>query len=80
MNLIFTLIGMFLIDNYGRRFLMKIGSMGYIFSLSAIAFAFLSEASGMIVVFFVFLFIASHAIGQGAGDRVLLSPFYRHQD
>ena len=75
-NLIFTLIGMFLIDNYGRRFLMKIGSVGYIFSLSAIAFAFLSEASGMIVVFFVFLFIASHAIGQGAVIWVFLAEIF----
>ena len=75
-NLIFTLIGMFLIDNYGRRFLMKIGSVGYIFSLSAIACAFLSEASGMIVVFFVFLFIASHAIGQGAVIWVFLAEIF----
>ena len=75
-NLIFTLIGMFLIDNYGRRFLMKIGSVGYIFSLSAIAFAFLSKASGMIVVFFVFLFIASHAIGQGAVIWVFLAEIF----
>tara|TARA_B100001059_G_scaffold107918_1_gene107574 strand:+ start:38 stop:850 length:813 start_codon:yes stop_codon:yes gene_type:complete len=75
-NLIFTLIGMLLIDNYGRRFLMKIGSVGYIFSLSAIAFAFLSEASGMIVVFFVFLFIASHAIGQGAVIWVFLAEIF----
>jgi MFS family permease len=67
---------MFLIDNYGRRFLMKVGSVGYIFSLSAIAYAFLSKASGMIVVFFVFLFIASHAIGQGAVIWVFLAEIF----
>ena len=32
-NLIFTMFGLRLIDKYGRRYLMKIGSIGYIISL-----------------------------------------------
>ena len=65
-----------LIDNFGRRVLMKIGSLGYIISLSAIASAFYQDASGVIVVFFVFLFIASHAIGQGAVIWVFFAEIF----
>jgi len=75
-NLLFTLLGMMLIDNFGRRVLMKIGSLGYIISLSAIASAFYQDASGVIVVFFVFLFIASHAIGQGAVIWVFFAEIF----
>ncbi len=39
-NLIFTMAGLALIDRYGRRFLMYIGSVGYIVSLGLVAFAF----------------------------------------
>ena len=36
-NLIFTLIGIYLIDRYGRKILMYIGSFGYIISLSLVS-------------------------------------------
>ena len=41
-NLIFTLIGLWLIDKFGRRLLLYIGSLGYIISLGICAVAFLS--------------------------------------
>jgi len=41
-NLIFTFIGLWLIDKFGRRILLYIGSLGYIFSLGICALAFLS--------------------------------------
>jgi SP family arabinose:H+ symporter-like MFS transporter len=41
-NLIFTFIGLWLIDKLGRRTLLYIGSFGYIASLAVCAFAFLS--------------------------------------
>lgn len=40
-NLVFTMLGLLMIDRFGRRFLMYIGSFGYIISLSSIAYAFL---------------------------------------
>ncbi|NIM34703.1 MAG: sugar porter family MFS transporter, partial [Hydrotalea flava] len=64
-NLIFTIIGWSLIDKFGRRTLMFIGSFGYIVSLSLIAIAF-NSANHSMIVYYVFLFIAAHAVGQGA--------------
>ena len=75
-NLIFTMLGLYLIDKAGRRLLMLIGSIGYIVSLSVVAYAFYAGIGGMAVVFFVFLFIASHAIGQGAVIWVFISEVF----
>jgi len=41
-----------------------------------VAWAFATGAGGMIVVFFVFLFIASHAIGQGAVIWVFIAEIF----
>lgn len=75
-NLVFTLVGIFLIDKLGRRQLMYIGSVGYIISLSLVAAAFILEWQGMSVPIFLFLFIASHAVGQGAVIWVFISEVF----
>ncbi|MFV5684024.1 sugar porter family MFS transporter [Flavobacterium sp. GB2R13] len=75
-NLVFTLIGVFLIDRLGRKVLMYIGSVGYIISLSLVAMAFFFHWQGMAVPIFLFLFIASHAIGQGAVIWVFISEIF----
>ncbi len=75
-NLVTTLLGMYLIDRAGRRFLLLIGSVGYIVSLTAVSWAFYSGAGGMLVVFFLFLFIASHAVGQGAVIWVWIAEIF----
>lgn len=76
-NLLFTIVGLMLIDRFGRRFLMYIGSLGYIISLSVISYAFFTETfAGMVVPLLVFLFIASHAIGQGAVIWVFISEIF----
>ena len=41
-NLVTTLLGMYLIDRVGRKSLMLIGSVGYIVSLATVAWAFAS--------------------------------------
>jgi sugar porter (SP) family MFS transporter len=74
-NLVFTITGWYLIDRFGRRTLMFIGSFGYIISLSLIAFSFNATDHSMIV-YYVFLFIASHAVGQGAVIWVFLSELF----
>lgn len=78
-NLIFTLFGVYLIDRLGRKSLMIYGSIGYIISLGVIAWAFMTGAEGMVVVIFVFAFIASHAIGQGAVIWVFISEIFPNQ-
>ncbi|MEC4005101.1 sugar porter family MFS transporter [Flavobacterium sp. SUN052] len=75
-NLLFTIIGISLIDKYGRKTLMYIGSVGYIISLGLVSTAFVLEWKGMFVPLFFFLFIASHAIGQGAVIWVFISEIF----
>ena len=75
-NLIFTLLGVFLIDKLGRKTLMYFGSIGYIISLSLVAMAFFLNWSGMAVPIFLFLFIAAHAVGQGAVIWVFISEIF----
>ena len=75
-NLIFTFIGISLIDKLGRRSLMYYGSFGYIISLSLVACAFFFEWGGLLIPVFLFLFIAAHAIGQGAIIWVYISEIF----
>jgi sugar porter (SP) family MFS transporter len=75
-NLIFTLLGLYLIDRLGRRVLMYIGSVGYIVSLSSVAAAFFLGRTGMAVPVFLFVFIAAHAVGQGAVIWVFISEIF----
>ena len=75
-NLVFTLFGVFLIDVLGRKVLMYIGSIGYIISLGLVSLAFFLKWEGMVVPIFLFMFIASHAIGQGAVIWVFISEIF----
>ncbi len=71
-NLIFTMAALLIIDHFGRRRLMLVGSVGYILSLSATAWAFYTygtdfdRTGSTIVLVSLLVFIASHAFGQGA--------------
>jgi MFS family permease len=79
-NLIFTLIGLSLIDKLGRKTLLFIGSFGYIFSLGALAATFYFQLSaGILVPILVFVFIASHAIGQGTVIWVFISEIFPNE-
>lgn len=75
-NLLFTLLGLYLIDRVGRKKLLFMGSIGYILSLTSIGLAFLNEWEGLVVPAFLFVFIASHAIGQGAVIWVFISEIF----
>ena len=74
-NLIFTFVGLWLIDLLGRRKLLYIGSFGYIFSLGLTTWAFASGNVGMVPLY-IFAFISSHAIGQGAVIWVFISEIF----
>lgn len=75
-NLIFTFVGLYLIDRAGRKKLLIIGSLGYILSLAMVAWSFYSHASPTFLMTFLLLFIASHAIGQGAVIWVFISEIF----
>ena len=75
-NMLFTLLGIYLIDRMGRKQLMYIGSIGYIIALSLVACAFYLNWEGISVAIFLFLFIAAHAIGQGTVIWVFISEIF----
>jgi sugar porter (SP) family MFS transporter len=75
-NLIFTFVGLYLIDKAGRKTLLTIGSLGYIVSLAMVAWSFFSHASPGLLMAFLLLFVASHAVGQGAVIWVFISEIF----
>ncbi len=75
-NLLFTFAGLYLIDRLGRKKLLLIGSIGYILSLAMVALCFAVNASPALLMFFLLLFIASHAVGQGAVIWVFISEIF----
>ena len=79
-NLVFTFVGLWLIDRLGRRTLLYIGSFGYIASLSLVAWGFF-QGHYSIIPACIFAFIAAHAIGQGAVIWVFISEIFpnRHR-
>jgi len=79
-NLVFTFVGLWLIDHLGRRTLLYIGSFGYIASLGLVAWAFFNQHYSIVPVC-IFAFIAAHAIGQGAVIWVFISEIFpnRHR-
>jgi len=79
-NLVFTLVGLALIDRLGRRTLLYIGSVGYIVSLGLTSWAFATDRAA-IVPLCLFAFIAAHAVGQGTVIWVFIAEIFpnRHR-
>ena len=81
-NLIFTMSALLIIDHFGRKKLMLVGSIGYIISLGATAWAFyqngtdFSQTGSLVVLVSLLVFIASHAFGQGAVIWVFISEIF----
>ncbi|MBI1341688.1 MAG: sugar porter family MFS transporter [Terrimonas sp.] len=75
-NLIFTFVGLYLIDRMGRKKLLLVGSIGYIVSLAMVAYAFKADAGPVFLMTFLLMFIASHAVGQGAVIWVLIAEIF----
>ncbi|MCU0367428.1 MAG: sugar porter family MFS transporter [Cyclobacteriaceae bacterium] len=76
MNLIFTFVGLYLIDRTGRKNLLLMGSIGYIISLSMVSYAFYFTSGPVFLMSFLLLFIAAHAMGQGAVIWVFISEIF----
>jgi len=86
-NFIFTLLAINLIDKYGRRTLMLIGSFGLIICLSLVSLAFFSlesgtgslMADGHVIAVLLMLFIAFFAFSQGAVIWVFISEIFPNE-
>ena len=74
-NLVFTFVGLWLIDRAGRKTLLVVGSIGYIVSLGLCCWAFASGTYS-IVPACIFAFIAAHAVGQGAVIWVFIAEIF----
>ena len=75
-NLIFTFVGLYFIDRTGRKNLLIIGSLGYIISLFMVSYAFYFTSSPIFLMSFLLVFIASHAMGQGAVIWVFIAEIF----
>ncbi|HCZ35461.1 MAG TPA: MFS transporter, partial [Cytophagales bacterium] len=60
----------------GRKNLMILGSIGYMISLSMVAYAFYFGSGELFLMTFLLLFIAAHAVGQGAVIWVFISEIF----
>ncbi len=77
-NLIFTMVGITLIDKFGRRTLMFIGSLGLIATLGLVSRAFFVESFGGVPIF-LFVYIAFFALSQGAVIWVFISEIFPNE-
>ena len=81
-NLLFTMLAMTVIDHFGRRKLILIGTVGYLISLGATAWAFytygteFTPTGSLVVLASLLMFIAAHAFGQGAVIWVFISEIF----
>jgi sugar porter (SP) family MFS transporter len=76
-NFVFTLLAMSIIDSFGRKKLMMVGSLGCITTLALVARSFYAEDfSGYAVPVYLFLFIAFFAFSQGAVIWVFISEIF----
>lgn len=76
-NFIFTLLGVNVIDRFGRRTLMLVGSVGLIATLGLVARAFYTEQfGGVLVPVLLFVYIAFFAFSQGAVIWVFISEIF----
>ncbi len=75
MNLIFTILGMLLIDRVGRKSLMYIGSFGLILTLSLVSYSFRVESFAAVPLY-LFGYISFFAFSQGAVIWVFISEVF----
>jgi sugar porter (SP) family MFS transporter len=64
-NLIFTLVGMTLIDKFGRKSLLILGAIGTAFCLSGVAWVFATNTHQSALLGLLMAFIAFFAVSQG---------------
>jgi MFS family permease len=76
-NMIFTLLAISVIDKFGRKTLLIVGSFGMVLFLGLVARAFyLQDFGGYDVMFYLVGFIAFFAFSQGAVIWVFMSEIF----
>jgi MFS family permease len=72
-NLVMTLVAMALIDRAGRKSLLLVGSVTFVFSHLVAAWVFYTHAQGWVVIAAMMGVVGSHAYSQGAVIWVMIS-------
>lgn len=75
-NMIFTVVAIFSVDNFGRKKLMMIGSAVMAVSMIGLGFALYTGSTGMVALLLMLLYIAAFAMSWGPVVWVLLSEIF----
>ncbi|WP_417445071.1 D-xylose transporter XylE [Joostella sp.] len=75
-NLLFTVVAMFTVDNFGRKKLMIIGSIFMAISMLGLGTVLYADNSGIAALLLMLLYIAAFAISWGPVTWVLLSEIF----
>ncbi|HPG40062.1 MAG TPA: sugar porter family MFS transporter [bacterium] len=76
-NMIFTILAMTVIDKFGRKTLLLVGSVGMVVFMGLVALAFYTQNfGGYAVMFYLVGFIAFFAFSQGAVIWVFLAEIF----
>jgi SP family arabinose:H+ symporter-like MFS transporter len=75
-NLLFTLLALWLVDRAGRKTLILAGTALQFVSLVLVGWFYHIHGSGLAVLIFVMSFVAGHAFGNGVACWVIISEIY----
>jgi MFS transporter, SP family, arabinose:H+ symporter len=76
-NLLFTIVAIWLIDKWGRKPLLISGVLGMTISLTAVTIAyFMNKLEGYLIFFFILTYIASFAASLGPATWVVVSEIF----
>jgi MFS transporter, SP family, arabinose:H+ symporter len=75
-NLLFTLVALWLVDRAGRKTLILAGTAVQFVSLVLVGWFYHIHGSGLAVLILVMSFVAGHAFGNGVACWVIISEIY----
>jgi MFS transporter, SP family, arabinose:H+ symporter len=75
-NLLFTLLALWLVDRAGRKTLILAGTVLQFVSFALVGWIYHIHGSGLAVLIFVMGFVAGHAFGNGVACWVIISEIY----
>ena len=75
-NLLFTLVALWLVDRAGRKTLIMAGTTLQVLSFELVGWFYHIHGSGLAILIFVMSFVAGHAFGNGVACWVIISEIY----
>jgi MFS transporter, SP family, arabinose:H+ symporter len=75
-NLLFTLVALWLVDRAGRKTLIMAGTTLQFLSFALVGWFYHIHGSGLAILIFVMSFVAGHAFGNGVACWVIISEIY----